>query len=300
MKKTHWCCMLFCMTVMICAAQEKPDLLSFNYTMTPEGEDEVEFYRTNVSANIPIKLKKGMLMNSVGLDYFQLNHNGVNFSTTAFNEIYGINYRLMYIRPISSNGWNLQVSGGTSIVSNLASSIQSEDFQFNASLGVKKFGGSPEKPYELTIGVGYLPVFGEPRILPIINYTKKLNEKYTISLGFPRMFVSYRMTEKSEFRLSSWFNGFYANLSEDVIIPGTRKAQKSLFVSAGLGLEYNYWMDSNWAISVKGGYSFLNEYELLDEDNNTLYDFDAAAKPYFSTGIKFNLNTKKRNDEQQK
>lgn len=277
----------------------QPNLFSFEYTMAPEGEEEVEFYRTNVNANIPIKLKKGMLMNSVGFDYFQLNHNGVNFSTTAFNEIYGINYRLTYLRPITKS-WMLQVSGGASIVSNLASSIQSDDFLFNAVLSVKKMGGSPEKPYQLTIGVGYLPLFGEPRILPIINYTKKLNEKYTISLGFPQTFVAYTMSEKSTFKLASWFNGFYANLSEDVVIPGTRKAEKSLFISAGLGLEYNYKLDKNWGIFVKGGYSFVNEYELLDADNNTLYDFEAAAKPYFSTGIQFNLHTKKRKNEQQK
>ncbi|MEM6719546.1 MAG: DUF6268 family outer membrane beta-barrel protein [Bacteroidota bacterium] len=287
------------MTITISTAQLEPSLFSFNYTMAPEGDEEVEFYRTNINTNIPIKLKKGMLLNSVSFDYFQLNHNGVNFSTTAFNEIYGINYRLMYMRPLTKS-WSVRVSGGASIVSNLQSSVQSDDFLFNAGLSFQKVGGNPEKPYQLTIGVGYLPVFGEPRILPIINYTKKFNEKYTLSLGFPRMFLAYHMSEKSTFTLSSWFNGFYANLSEDVIIPGTRRAQKSLFISAGLGLEYSYWMDNNWAISVKGGYSLVNEYELLDSDNNTLYDFEAAAKPYFSTGIKFNLKRKKRNDTQQK
>jgi hypothetical protein len=289
------------MTVMISKAQNMPSLFSFEYTLAPEGDDEVEFYRTSINANIPIKLNKGKLINAVGFDYFQLNHNGVNFSTTDFNEIYGINYRLLYMRPLSKS-WSLQVSGGASIVSNLASSIQSEDFLFNGGLSFQKRGGSPEKPYQFTIGVGYLPVFGEPRILPIINYTKKLNEKYTISLGFPRMFVAYNMSEKSILKAATWFNGFYANLSEDVVIPGTRKAQKSLFVAAGVGLEYTYRMDEHWAIAVKGGYSLLNEYELLDEDNNTLYDFEAAAKPYFSTGITFNLksNNKKRNDAQQK
>ncbi len=301
MNKKLWCSVILGFTIMISSAQIEPNPFSFEYTMAPEGDDEIEFYRTLVNVAIPIKLKKGMLMNAVGFNYFQLNHNGANFSTTDLSKIYGLNYTLMYMRPLSEK-WSFMLRAGTAMVSNLTASVQSDDFLFNAGLSFRKTGGSPESPYQFTFGVGYVPVFGEPRILPIINYTKKFNKKYTLSIGFPNTYLAYNMSEKSVLKTALWLNSFYANLSEDVIIPGTRRAEKSVFISAGLGLEYNYSMDKNWAIFVKGGYSFYNEYELLDADNNTLYDFEATAKPYFSTGIQLNIKSKnkKRNDDQQK
>ncbi|WP_046757558.1 DUF6268 family outer membrane beta-barrel protein [Kordia jejudonensis] len=289
--RTKICLILCCFSIVGMKAQMDPNLLSFDYTMTPEGEDEIAFYRTSVGVKIPLKLKKGMLINSVDFDYFQLNHNGVNFSTKDFNEIYGINYTLMYVRPLSKS-WSIMLRGGTSVVSNLASSIQSDDFLFNAGISFMKRGGSLEKPYQLMFGVGYVPLLGEPRILPLLSYKKRFNEKVSIGIGFPRTFIAYDISEKSTLKASTMFNRFYANLSEDVVIPGTQLAQKSLYLSIGAGLEYSYWLDENWAISAQGGYSFYDQYELLDADNNTLYDFEASSKLYFSTGIKFNIKSK--------
>lgn len=299
--RTKICFIVFCFIAVGVKAQIEPNLFSFDYTMTPEGDDEIEFYKTSIGVQVPIKLKKGMLINGLGFDYFQLNHNGANFNTDALDKIYRLNYLLMYIRPLS-NSWSLMLRGGTSVSSNLASSIQSDDFLFNAGLSFVKKGGSAEKPYRFTFGVGYTAVFGEPRILPMLNYTKRLNKKFSIGIGFPNTYVAYDVSDRSTLKASVMFNSFYANLSESVVVPGTQLAEKSLYTSVGAGLEYNYWLDKNWAMSFKGGYSLYDQYKLLDANNNAIYDFEASSKLYFSTGIKFNIksNTKKRNDDQQK
>ena len=68
---------------------------------------------------------------------------------------------------------------------------------------------------------------------------------------------------------------------------------------------YLFFNPKDLLIEAKELYDFLedknmDEYEtlsyLLDNDNNIIYSFDSSAKPYFSTGVKFNLNRKFNNN----
>ena len=79
-------------------------------------------------------------------------------------------------------------------------------------------------------------------------------------------------------------------------LPSNIDAEKSSFSAIAIGIDYSYRMDESWSIVFKGGYSIKNKYDLLDNDNNIIYSFDSSAKPYFSTGVKFNLNRKFNNN----
>ena len=104
------------------SGQFDTSLFSFNYTLAPISNDGVDFRKTDIKFNVPIKLKKGMLFNSVGFNYYQLSYDGIRFSTDNLEQFYDINYGLMYIYPINEK-WSLTTRVGISIASNLSSSI---------------------------------------------------------------------------------------------------------------------------------------------------------------------------------
>ena len=271
--------------------QLKRDLFSFNYTLAPLGNDDVDFYKTDFKINIPVKLKKGVLINSVGYDYYQLNYFNTSFNTRDLDHLYGINYRFTYLYPFIDK-WNISAGVGVSIASNLVSSITSEDFLFNGGINAIKKGGTFKKPSLFVFGLEYSTLAGNPRLLPLISYSKKVSDKFSYGIGFPNTYSTYTLSNRNYFNASLWLNGFYANLTDPVGVSIMNDASKASYRAISLGLDYGHQMDDNWAITFKVGYSFQNTYELLDYDNKMVYDFDLGSRPYFSTGIKFNLKNK--------
>ena len=274
-------------------------LFSFNYTLAPISNDGVDFRKTDINFNIPIKLKKGMLFNSIGFNYIHLGYDDISFSTKNLEQFYNINYGLTYIYPLNDK-WIITTRAGISIASNLSNSITSEDLLFNGGIVAVKRGGTREKPSRFAFGLGYATITGKPRVIPLISYVKQVNENFSFGIGFPNTFAKYVFNEKHSLKTILWMNGFYSNLSDPVSVDGSNEANKASFRALSGGLEYNYWMNHNKTIAIvlKGGYSFSNSYELLDENNNTVHDFNLGAKPYFSAGFKFSLKNKFKNKKQ--
>ena len=277
--------------------QFEKDIFSFDYTLTPINNDEVDFYKTEAKLVLPIKLKKGILLNSVGLNYYQFNYNNVNINTKDLDEFYRINYRLTYTYPIS-NKWNISTRGGLSIASNLKDHITSNDLLFNGGIAMMRKGSTSQ----LMFGLVYSTFTGKPKVHPLISYAKEVNENISYRLGFPSTFIKYKFNDQHSLKTSLGINGFYANLSSPISIDINNIANNASFTTGSLGLEYNYWMSDFWAITFKGGYILYNKYELRDNTDNIVHEFDANSKPYFSTGLRFNLinksKIKKRNDKQ--
>lgn len=273
-------------------SQIDPSPFSLDYTLAPLGDDDFDFYKTSINFKVPIKLKKGILVNSVKADFFELQyHNNHSFTTDDLNNFYNFNYGLMYSYPINKK-WNISAKAGISAVSNFTSGLNSDDLLFNSGVFMAKKGGTIKNPSLLMFGVGYTAISGKPRVLPFINYTKKVSPKFSFGVGFPNLFARYRMDDKNSLKTSLSMDGFYSNLSNSVAVDAFNEAEKALFRTVMLDVEYQYWMSDFWAITFKTGYSVYSIYELEDANNNTVYEFDATSKPYFSTGIKFNLSKK--------
>ncbi len=274
-------------------AQFERDLFSFNYTLAPIGNDDLDFSKTETRFTIPIKLKKGILLNSVGFNHYQFNYGNVKVNTEDLDEFYRINYGLTYRYPMSDK-WNISARGGFTIASNLTENITSEDLLFNGGVTMMRKGSKSQ----LMFGLVYSTFTGKPRIHPFIRYTQKVNKKISYSIGFPNTFIKYAFNDQHSLKTNLGLNGFYANLGNPVGIDLNNKANKASFTSGSLGLEHNYWMNDFWAVTFKVGYTLYNKYELKDSANNTVYEFNTDSKPYFSTGLIFNLKNKKRNDKQ--
>ncbi len=275
--------------------QFNQELFTVNYTYAPTGNDDHNFIKTDLQLNIPIRLSSGILINTISFNYYQTTFvNDIIFNTVDLEKNYGINYGLMYTFNLSDK-WSLAARGGVSLTSNLTNGISGDDLVFNGGLMGVKRGGTTNKPSKLMFGIGYATITGKPRVIPLINYTKKVSEKFSYGIGFPKSNASYNINERSTLKSILWMNGYYSNLSDPVDIGNNNNAEKSSFSAIALGLDYSYRMDESLSIVFKGGYSIKSKYDLLDNDNNIIYSFDSSAKPYFSTGIKFNINKRFNN-----
>lgn len=269
--------------------QSNETMFSFDYSLAPIGNDEIDFYKTDFKVSIPVKLKKGLLINNFGVDFYELNYGkDYGFSTTNVSKFNDLSYGLKYIYPLADT-WKLNTQAKVSLVSNLISSISNKDLFVGGEVSVTKQLGTENTTESITLGVNYTTITGEPSFLPTINYTKQVNDKLSYGIGFPKTYAKYKLNDLSSFKSLLSINGAYFNLSAPVSINAASNANKASFSSTSLMLEYNYKMDDNWVILFKGGYSLSNKYILLNSDNNKVFDFNTTPKPIFSAGLKFNL-----------
>jgi len=268
-------------------AQLDEGVVFVDYAIAPISEDGVDFSKISAKFSYPIKLKKGVLINSLGVDYFQMGYDdNFEIETQDLENLYNINYNLRYVYPLG-NKWALMGQVGTTLSSNLRSSIQSNDFIFTGGINAIKIGGTLEKPSRLLFGLNYITVSGKPRVLPLISYIKKVSDKFSYGLGFPNTYAKYNFNEKHSLKSLIWVNGFYTNLSNPIFINSNIEAEKVSFRAISLGLEYNYFLNKRTFLILKGGYTMSNKYLLLDMNNNEVYNFNTASEPYFSIGLKF-------------
>lgn len=282
-------------------AQLSENLFSFNYGLAPIGHDDIDFYKTEFKFNIPMKLKKGILIHSVGFDNYRFNYTkDFSFSTDNISKLYDINYGLKHILPVAKT-WLLATNAKVAIVSNLTNTINANDLLLTGDLLLTKIFGTAEKQEALTLGVSYTTITGKPKVLPTVSYAKQINDKLSFGIGFPKTFADYKISDISSIQSVFLVDGFYANLNNEIGINPTTTAEKASFSSTSLGLEYNYMMDDFWTINFKGGYALSNNHKLLNNDAATVYNFNITSKPFFSAGITFNIKkqSKKINYEKQ-
>lgn len=261
--------------------------VNVDYTIAPVSKDGVDFSKISAKFSYPTKLKKGVLINSVGVDYFKMNYDdNFEIETQDLENLYNITYNLRYVYPLD-NKWALMGQVGTSLSSNLRNSTQLDDFIISGGINAIRRGGTSENPSRLLFGLNYITVIGKPRIFPMINYVKKVSDKFSYGLGFPNTHAKYNFNEKNSLKSLIWVNGFYTNLGNSIFINSNIEAEKASYRAISLGLEYKYLLIKRMSLNLKGGYTIFNEYLLLDVNNNEVYNFNTASEPYFSIGLKF-------------
>jgi hypothetical protein len=274
---------------------QQGDLISTSYVFVPSQNNQVDFSQSRTLINLPTKLKKGVLLQSVSFDYYKLNYdaNLLPF-TESIERFYAMNYRVNYIRSISKN-WQFGTSFLVGTQSNFRSSISSEDFNLGGGLFFAKNSLGKQSRSRLVIGLNFSNALGEPRLLPMIGYTKIYNNGNAFALGFPNTFYNYQLNSKTSLKALLDFQGFYANVGDQPRLNQDENINKAFFLSAGLGLELKRKIDANWLVFLKSTYAFLNDYTLLNEAETEIIDFGLDPVFYISTGVTFNINRKQNN-----
>lgn len=225
-------------------------------------DDKNEITNTTAYTNLKMKYEAGAYEYFENLNQFNRIQNKFEISHKVSNDS-KLNFA---IKPTI----NFQQNLGISDVSVLGS------FQLYQQLNSK---------IALNIGIERSTVFGSPKFIPVLSFSGKINNQGSILIGFPDSKISYSNNERNNFSLSNSFNGSFYNLDESLALYNTAaKISTSQMTTA---LEYERNMDKNWFMNFRAGYDFDKKYNLLDENNHKLYDFNTGNGYILSIGIKY-------------
>lgn len=271
------------------------DFVSTSYTFVPSRLNQVDFNQSRTVVNIPIRTNIGLFSSSLSFDYYKFNYDANLVSyTQSLEEMYAANYRINYTRPISDS-WQLGLNFLVGTQSNFGAPLSGEDFNLGGGLFFAKESSRNQSRSRLVVGINFTNALGEPRLLPMIGYTKIYDNGNVFALGFPNTFYRYQINERNSLTALVDVQGFYMNIGDRPEFDQNSNISKAFFISLASGLEFRHKIDENWGISLKSSYAFLNDYTLLDEDEVEIFDFDLAPVFYISTGLTFNINRKKNN-----
>lgn len=259
-------------------AQEK---LSADVNLKTQPTEEINFNEANVNISFSKKIDdKNEITNTT--EYTNLK---VKYEAETYEEFKNLNQFNTIQNKIEISH---KVSDATKLNLALTPTI---NFQENLDISDVSVLGSFQLDQRLNskialkIGIERSTVFGSPKFIPTLSFSGKINDQSSVSIGFPDSKISYSNNERNKFSLSNSFNGSFYNLDDSLALYNTAaKINTSQMTTA---LEYERNMDKNWFINFKAGYDFDKKYNLLDENNHKLYDFNTGNGYILSIGIKY-------------
>jgi uncharacterized protein YaiE (UPF0345 family) len=245
---------------------------------------------SEIEINFPLQLAKkehyivnGLSYSNVGISY----NSTYSFSTSELDRFHILKYTFGYTFPFNDK-WRFTAQISPSVASNFAAGMTFDDFVMNGSVILIRTIKSPKKN-RLTLGLAYNQTSGIPIPLPFITYYREItpNLSYTVGVPITKMkyfFGNKKHSVESFLRLA----GFFANLSNDIIINNQQARQVNLSaVVAGFG--YDYYQGKRLNLFVKTGYLLRNELRLEENSRTEIFNFDLVNTFYARGGFKFNF-----------
>ena len=271
---------------------------SLNFLSIPNlGGTEITNYGANLTFGFPVKKSiVGFSLAYQNFDFsFSESTNTIDLS--SFENMQVLRGNVSLIKPLK-NSFSFMLSAGTSLMSNFDNGISSEDFVFNAIVGVVKKWGDDERNSTLLIGAFYGTQLGEPTLLPALSFSQKLNEHWSYSLGLPVTGVNYRINENHRFALLASPQGIFGNNSTEVRVDGNRSITNTKLQFNGINtrISYQFRFTKHLAFFAEGGFIPISTLKILDNDNNEIIDLDPGSGTYVNAGIRFVLSRSKKNN----
>ena len=265
---------------------QQNNLFATEINYVPGSSSTVGFQNSVVAFKYPVTLKKGTLINSLEYSNYKMDYNATEkLDVTAFGivDFNSIAYSLEYSNEIL-NGWNYAITASPTIASNFESSISLDDVSLEGSVVFSKMFAKNK----LKLGVVRNSSFGFETPIPVIAVEGAVKDKVTYSVGFPITEVSYKVNDTNHFSMYAKPTGFYATIGNSVFVNVDDEVKKAQFQSIVSGIKFSHSVDENWKIEVDAGYQLKSEYELLDKNENSVYEF--KTKNNFSAGVSLKFN----------
>lgn len=266
------------------------EIFNGNIYSTLNNSNSVGLKNATIKINLPLHLKKGRLTNRLFFSKYNLDYNSEEILNTSNIESFKIlKYSLEYYTPIS-NTWSLKTNFSPTISSNFEANITMDDVFFNGSLVFIK---SNEKSI-FKIGVVYNVSFGTKKPMPIISYSRKINNNTSYILGMPITKIEYIFNSINKANIYLKPKGFYSNISNNIVLNNNEIAEMVKYQSIQSGISYSHSIDEFWKLSLDAGYQFSSKYELLN-NNKSIYKFKMENSFFVGLNLKFNLLKNKKN-----
>lgn len=268
----------FLISIFNMKAQEN---FSVNMNIKTEPTDKIDFTETNIGVLFSKKINtRNKIANTLAYSNLKVNYELGSF--TMYDNLDGFNQiqdKLEFSHEIS-NATNLKFS--ITPTANFQSNLDASDFSVLGSFEVNQKLNSKTN---ITVGAARTTVFGYPRFMPVLSLNYNLNKDAAITIGFPDSRISYANNIRNKFSLSNSFNGnFYHLDTQDNPNNTASKVSLSQMTSA---IEYERNVDKNWFLNFKAGYDFDKKYNLIDNDNHKVYDFNTGNGYVLGIGIKY-------------
>ncbi|WP_394773824.1 DUF6268 family outer membrane beta-barrel protein [Flavobacterium sp.] len=257
------------------------DNFSVDMNVKTAPTDKVDFTETNIGISFNKKISdKNTITNTLEYSNLKVNYDLGSFN--AYENLDGFNQikNKFEISHAISNTTNLNFSITPTV--NFQSDLNSDDFSVLGSFEIKQQLNSN---MNIDIGVARTTVFGSPKFMPVLSLNYKINNESSLQIGFPDSKISYSNNSRNQFSLSNSFNGNFYHLDlQNNLNNNASKVSLSQMTSA---FEYERNVDKNWFLNFKAGYDFDKKYNLIDNDNHKVYDFNTGNGYVLGIGIKY-------------
>ena len=210
------------------------------------------------------------------------------FDSSELEHLHVIDLNLGYIFKWNEN-WRFVGIVTPRLASNLVTDLVGRDFLLNLTATFWKEVSDAEKPFRLVLGLTYNSTTGLPVPLPLINYYKRFDPKWSFTLGIPRSDLRYHVSERNTMLMALFLDGYFVNAQNDIILPDNELGSAislSALVSA-FGYQFNVSkMASFYAFA---GYTLFQNGLLRDDKRNNVFNLNNDGSLYFKAGFKVSI-----------
>ena len=278
---------------------QSTDLARLEYTYFPQKNSDNSFRRFRALAAFPIALKKEGSYLVPGVEYRNVHFKYIDpepFETSDLDRFQSFTAVLGYTFPFS-NDWRFGAQGGVKIASNFSEGyITNGDLIYTgAFFFIKtKEEEQTDNAWRLILGLQYSTTTGFPFPLPIINYYKRWDEKWSYTLGTPKSNLKYYFNDKHEIQAFVTLDGFFANVQDNFDATPSNTGNDNIVDNISMtvllsGLGYEFSLTDHIKFYFYGGHTIINDIRLRDNDNQDVYNINETNTFYGRTGIKFTI-----------
>ncbi|TDX14146.1 DUF6268 family outer membrane beta-barrel protein [Flavobacterium sp. S87F.05.LMB.W.Kidney.N] len=278
MKVRFLMCSLFLISFLGMKAQEH---FGVSMNIKTEPTKKINFNETDIAVFYQKKIgTQNTITNTLEYSNLKVNYefNPYNFyaDQDKFNQIQN---KFEYSYEMSEKTkWQISIIPTANFQGNL-------DFSDLTVLGNLEINQKLSSRLNVILGAGRTSIFGAPRFTPIIAFDYKMNEKTNFRIGFPDSKFSYSNNERNKFSLTNSFNGNFYHL--DVSADKDSNAEKAVLSQMTLAFEYERNVTKNWFLNFKAGYDFNKKYNLLNNNDHKVYDYNTGNGYVLGVGIKY-------------
>lgn len=278
---------------------QQTDLARIEYTYFPQKNSDNSFRRARAIAAFPIRMKKEGTYLVPSLEYRNVNFKYKDpevFDTRDLDRFQSFTATLGYTFKIGEY-WRFGAETGVKIASNFSiGDIISDDLIYTGTVIFVRRKEDPvnDDATRWILGLRYSTTAGFPFPLPIVNYYKRWDEKWSFAVGTPKSNLKYYFNSRHEVQAFVTLDGFFANIQENFDATPSNTGNDNIAENISMtivlsGLGYEFSLTDHLKFYIYGGHTLRNDIRLRDSNQDDVYTINETNTFYGRSGLKFTI-----------